>query len=409
MTRVMVTLTNPDQPLAGSYVPSTFYRRNALGFIGMTTIARRRSTSAILVGLLCAVAAFADEADSYNHVHTDSHPSSEFVLFASAEAHSFSTPASANQLNEDANAIGDAVFAINRGRFRLFGEYQLSNQEHDLERMQVGMEVVPDTVVWIGRFHQPASAWNTEHHHGRYLQTAITRPSIELWEDEQGIIPQHISGLLVDSRRPIGTNAGIQISAGAGLGTVVESTGLAEFDLLNPHTDGRRLSITGRIAYLPDYVGTTIFGLLFAHNDMPVRDGHTAVLLQANDVRQDLYGAFADWTDGPWQLHAALYDVAMELQNPGSSRAESFVAGYAQLERQLPHRLTAYVREENSSDAARSVYVQVNHPDFQLRRATLGLRWDFRRRQAVTAEFTHGDSVRADQDAFRLQWSAALP
>jgi hypothetical protein len=69
----------------------------------------------------------------------------------------------------------------------------------------------------------------------------------------------------------------------------------------------------------------------------------------------------------------------------------------------------AYVREENSTRAADSVYVRVNHPDFQLRRATVGLRWDFGRKQALTAEFTHGHSVRVNQDALRLQWSAALP
>ena len=196
---------------------------------------------------------------------------------------------------------------------------------------------------------------------------------------------------------------------GAGLGTTIGSTGLEEFDLLNPHTDGRRLSVTGRIAYLPDYVGTSGFGLLVAHNDMPVKDPETAVLMQASDVQQDLYGAFADWSSGPWQLHFALYDVAMNLQEASASRAESFVAGYAQLERQLPRRFVAYVREENSTRASDSVYVRVNHPDFQLRRGTFGLRWDFHRRQALTAEFTHGHSVRADQDAFRLQWSAALP
>lgn len=375
----------------------------------MTKYARHRVVAAILAGLLCASATYADDMDGYDHMHGGSRPSSEFVLFASLEGHEFSAPASANQLNEDANAIGDAVFAINRGRFRLFGEYQLSDEEHDLERFQVGMEVVPDTVVWIGRFHQPASAWNTEHHHGRYLQTAITRPSIELWEDEQGIIPQHLSGMLVDSRRPLGTNAGIQLALGAGLGTVVESTGLSEFDLLDPHMDGRRMSYTARIAFLPDYVGTSSYGLLFGHNDMPVRDAPTAVLLHATDVRQNVYGAYADWTDGKWQLHATLYDVSMDLEGPGVFHAESFVAGYAQLERQLPHRLTAYAREENSSDAGSSVYVRVNHPDFQLRRATLGLRWDFHRRQALTAEWSRGLSVREDQDAIRLQWSAALP
>jgi hypothetical protein len=35
----------------------------------------------------------------------------------------------------------------------------------------------------------------------RYLQTAISRPAIENWEDEEGLIPQHITGAPVESRR----------------------------------------------------------------------------------------------------------------------------------------------------------------------------------------------------------------
>ncbi len=58
----------------------------------------------------------------------------------------------------------------------MFGEFYVTPDERDLERLQFGFEFVPETVLWVGRFHQPASAWNTEHHHGHYLQTAITRP-----------------------------------------------------------------------------------------------------------------------------------------------------------------------------------------------------------------------------------------
>jgi hypothetical protein len=373
---------------------------------GMTISASFRSSAAAVIGSLCALVAFADDHEGHQ---SESHPSSEFVLFVSAEAHTFSTPALDNELNEDANFIGDAVFAVNQDRFRLFGEYQLSNAEHDLERFQVGFEAVPDTVIWVGRFHQPASAWNTEHHHGRYLQTAITRPSVELWEDEQGIIPQHITGVYVDSRRPLEENAGLQLSAGAGMGTTIERDGLEEFDLLKPNTTGRRLSLTGRVAYLPDYLGTSGFGLLLAHNDMTVQSAPTAILLRATDVRQSVFGVFANWSDGPWQIHSAVYDIEMNLEGLGSTRSEGFVAGYLQAERQLPHRFTAYGREENSTHADRSVYVLVNHPDFELRRAILGLRWDFWRHQALTVEVARGRSVTTLQNAFRLQWSAALP
>jgi hypothetical protein len=363
--------------------------------------------AALLAGLLST--SLAGASDSMDGMRDHGPHSSEFVLFLSAEAHHFTAPESGSELNEDANVIGDALLAIDRGRFRLLGEFQLSREEHDLERFQVGFEPIADTVIWLGRFHQPGSAWNTEHHHGRYLQTSVTRPSVELWEDELGIIPQHITGLMVDSRRQAGDYGGLQLAAGAGFGTTVTDRGLDPVELLDPHFGGRHVSLSGRIAYLPDFVGTSAFGLLVSRCVMPVVTNSTAALLHANGVEQTVYGGFANWNGDMWRLTSAVYGVQMNLTGMVGSRRDDFVAGYAQLERQFSHQLTAYGREENSSRAGDSVYILVNHPDFELRRATLGLRWDFWRHQALTMEAAHGQTSRAREFEYRLQWSAALP
>jgi hypothetical protein len=363
--------------------------------------------AALLAGLLSTSQACA--SDSMDGMQDHGHHSSEFVLFLSAEAHHFTAPESGSELNEDANVIGDALLAIDRDRFRLLGEFQLSREEHDLERFQVGFEPIADTVIWLGRFHQPGSAWNTEHHHGRYLQTSVTRPSVELWEDELGIIPQHITGLMADSRRQIGDYGGLQLAAGAGFGTTITNEGLDPVDLLDPHFAGRHISLSGRIAYLPDFVGTSAFGLLVSRSVMPVVTISTAALLHADRVEQTVYGGFANWNGDMWRLTSALYDVQMSLTGMVGSRRENFVAGYAQLERQFSHQLTVYGREENSSRAGDSVYILVDHPDFELRRATVGLRWDFWRHQALTMEAAHGQTSRAKEFEYRLQWSAALP
>jgi hypothetical protein len=363
--------------------------------------------AALLAGLLSTSLAWA--GDSMDGMPDHSHHSSEFVLFLSAEAHHFTAPESGSELNEDANVIGDALLAIDRDRFRLLGEFQLSKEEHDLERFQVGFEPIADTVIWLGRFHQPGSAWNTEHHHGRYLQTSVTRPSVELWEDELGIIPQHITGLMIDSRRPAGDYGGLQLAAGAGFGTTTTDKGLDPVDLLDPHFGGRHVSLSGRIAYLPNFVGTSAFGLLASRSVMPVVTNSTAALLHANRVEQTVYGGFANWNGDMWRLTSAVYGVQMNLTGMVGSRRDNFFAGYAQLERQFSHQLTVYGREENSSRAGDSVYILVNHPDFELRRATLGLRWDFWRHQALTMEAAHGQTSRAEEFEYRLQWSAALP
>jgi hypothetical protein len=47
--------------------------------------------------------------------------------------------------------------------------------------------------------------------------------------------------------------------------------------------------------------------------------------------------------------------------------------------------------------------------DITIRRAAVGLRWDYARRQALTVEFDHEVSLFERGYEARLQWSAAIP
>jgi len=353
-------------------------------------------------GCVCAQAA--DE-----HATRHEQPAKELVVFVTTEAHHISSDASAATLNEDAWFAADIVLALTRDRFRLFGEFLLTSEERDLERFQLGYEVVPNTVAWLGRFHQPASAWNTEHHHGRYLQMSITRPAIELWEDQNGIVPQHISGLLVDSRRTLGDLGGLHVSAGAGLGPRIVEGKLDPLDLLDPHEGGRHTSWTARVSYLPDYTGSSEFGVVLAQHRIPVLDQSIVNFPLANEVRQSVYGAFGHWNQEPWRVIAVVYDINVGLRGPGTARDERFVAGYVEVDRHFARGLAAYGRVENSAHAFSSAYLSGNYPDVDLRRVMLGLRWDVLPRHALTLEVGRGESVRTHQTEIRLQWSAALP
>ena len=74
---------------------------------------------------------------------------------------------------EDDVLQADMLLSLQKGPFKLFAEYLLSDHEGDLERFQLGWQLSNDTVIWIGRYHQPTSVWNHDHHHGQYLQTSI--------------------------------------------------------------------------------------------------------------------------------------------------------------------------------------------------------------------------------------------
>jgi hypothetical protein len=338
------------------------------------------------------------------------HSATEFEVFLAAEG--VAGHGQPHPRDDDPWVSADVVFGLTHEQFRVFGEYFISSEEHDLERFQVGYEVVPDTVLWLGRFHQPASAWDTEHHHGRYLQTAITRPAIENWEDEDGLIPQHITGALVESRWPIRTEAGLQFAAGAGVGPALTSTDNEPFNLLGSNRGRHGAAFMGRLAYMPDYVGISSAGLLFSHDQLFASSQVAMAALRSNHAVLTIYGAYADWTLDEWRLIGTCYYVDVGLDHPTPD--DSFTSAYLQFERRLPHQLTAFTRFEDSARMQRSRYVnqldaRSTDIDLAIRRQTGGLRWDYAPSQALTIEFGHEVSLTQRGNEVRLQWSAAVP
>ena len=132
----------------------------------------------------------------------------------------------------------------------------------------------------------------------------------------------------------------------------------------------------------------------------------------SNHAILTIYGAYADWTVEAWRFIGVGYYVDIALDRPTSD--ESFMSGYLQAERQLPHRLTAFGRIEDSSRMQDSRYVALieghtSDIDITIRRAAVGLRWDYARHQALTVEVDHEVSLSERGYEARLQWSAAIP
>src|ERR1700726_1290774 len=164
-------------------------------------------------------------------------------------------------------AIADVLYTYSRDRLRLLAEGVAATDDAEIDRFQVGWEPVQDTLVWLGKFHEPASYWNFGHDHGHYLQTAISTPAIEKWADDAGVLPENITGVLFDSRRPMGS-AGVQVSLAAGVApNPVQKDDRSYW--VRPISGGsHRVGWSARLALLPDYVGGNSFGLLGANHDL---------------------------------------------------------------------------------------------------------------------------------------------
>jgi hypothetical protein len=358
--------------------------------------------AAVLTFLSCSAVSL--PAAEPHHQHD-----SDWLIFLSGEGVGRSGFERLGPHDYDSIGRGDILLTHSTDRFRALAETVVSTEEVDVERLQIGVETSENTLIWLGRFHQPASAWNTEHHHGQYLQTAITRPSIELWEDDGGLIPQHIAGALFETRQPLGKEQGLHVAIGVGAGSLLTPDGLEPLRIFKANSGNHRLSWTARVAWLPDFLGPTSAGVLLGHNELRVAASALSIFSAVPYIKQDIYGAYLDWNVPNWRVIAAGYYVDLAWHGVGASPNEHFGAGYVQAEHQLPKSFTLFGRHENSFNAGNSRFVALQTQTFDMRRNALGVRWDFARRQALTLELARTTRLTDDFSEYRLQWSAVVP
>ena len=332
----------------------------------------------------------------------------ELLVFPSVQVVRSDGLAAPNDELDDELFSADVLLSVQEGSFRLFGEFLLTNHESDLERLQLGWEASADTTIWLGRFHQASSVWNHEHHHGQFLQASVTRPSIENWEDDGGIIPQHFLGVLVESNWHLSGGRGLNTAIGGGLAPLLTHEGLEPFDIIHPDASKHQLGFQARLTFLPDELGESAAGLLLAHNEINWEDAPPPQFATVSHVDQTVVGAFGHLMSEPWMLSAVLYYVKAEMvgATAGQGRDE-FLTGYVQAEHEVHHDVTLFARYEDTSNADEVAYLSL-FPDFVTQRAAIGVRWAIARRHALTLEIADSQTTRDHFEEFRLQWSAAL-
>jgi hypothetical protein len=331
----------------------------------------------------------------------------ELLLMPSAQAvGTFDRQAPVTEIVDEVVQI-DTLFTVQRGPFKLFGEYLVSDHEHDLERFQLGWQATQDTVVWIGRYHQPTSVWNHDHHHGQYLQTSVSRPFLDEWEDLGGILPQHFTGMLVESGHKAFGSWRLRTAIAGGLAPIITPDGLEPFDLLHPDSEHHQVGFQARASLHPGEFTESGFGLLLATDELPAI-GLTAPPIPGLDHADlKVLGAFGIYAASNWKVLATWYHVDTQLNSPTASVSGSFGVGYVEAERRLPYELTGFLRWEGSANAGEDAYLKL-FPMFVRQRNVIGLRWDFLSRQALTLQLSDTNTLDGHFSDIRLQWSAAF-
>jgi hypothetical protein len=310
-------------------------------------------------------------------------------------------------------AIADVLYTLTHERLRFLTELDVSNENAQLDRLQLGWELLPDSYIWVGKFHEPSSSWNFERDHGHYLQTAISIPAIESpakdrWGEDAGVLPENVIGILCDASHKVGDSAAVQLSVSLGVtSNPIESSNSGYW--IRPTSRGYQPpGWNVRLAMLPDSSRNTSFGLLASEHRLDTTDLVDEGLLDARAVRETVYGAYADGDWGPWALHATIYHIDFSLLETPRERTQTLVAGYLQLERRFAVEYTVFARLESSADARDADYVKVVQHHFEVRRSIAGMRWDFWRHQAITLEIARAATLSQHYSTVALQWSALI-
>lgn len=326
------------------------------------------------------------------------HAGSEFLLFpeVSLVRHSHFSPGLGLKRTEAHPAL-DIFYAHDAGQFRALAEVFISKDENEIERLQMGWRLLPETTLWVGRFHNPLGDWNSRYHHGAYVQTAISRPGIFEFEDDGGVLPMHITGVLLEGLYT-GKNHGWHYSLAAGAGPDWRD-GLQPVNLLAPGRGSHKFQTALKVAYRPDAYGVNEVGFFAGYGRIPGE----AVL--TGEIRQTVSGVYSNWGWEPVRVVAGLLFLNNRMNAPHQTHAAAR-HGYLQAEVNWRQDWTFYARVEDShgGDAYLGLF-----PDFVKQRTLAGVRYDFTPRQTLKLEVSNTHLQTAEFRQVVLQWSAVWP
>jgi len=334
----------------------------------------------------------------YSASATAADPQQEILLFLDVSQNQHIRGSS---IDDDFIPALDLIYGYSTDKFRLLTEYAISSEENEIERLQAGWVINDENVLWIGRVHTPDNYWNTTFHHGQFLQTSISRPWLDRFEDEGGPLIGHTTGLLLESDYQLNNGAGFSSKVAVGAGPHLESD-LEPFDLASPGKS-HKLTAQVSIAYIPQYLSSNQFGILASRSDISVSTQNSVAF---SNISQNIFGVFVDWSWNKSRVISAFRNITNRANN---NNQDSFWGAYVHVERSLTSRWTSYGRFDYLNGEDDSEYLGLLEQTSS-RQLTGGLRFDLTNKHAITIEVIDISATngRLNRTNILVQWSASL-
>lgn len=290
---------------------------------------------------------------------------------------------------------------LHAGKFKSLNillEMNVDELLHDInievERFQLGFDYANTHKFWIGRGHTALGYWNTEYHHGTYLQTSLSRPAATLssW-------PRHLSGVSLEGAFSR-FDEKIKYNLFTGAGPTLTDEGLEDMDIIE-FDEGHRFGIAGRLSYVPDPIDSTEMGVFLGYFEV------NSLVPEHDDFDKTVAGAFINWQEEKNRIISEFFYIKSDLSSATIKGDDYYIPWYLQYERKLTHTYTAYGRIEHMFNADDASAV-IAHENLTKKAQVIGLRYDFWKNQALTIEASSVEQTNADLDTISIKWNGVF-
>ncbi len=248
--------------------------------------------------------------------------------------------------------------------------FEADDQNHyslDVERLLLQFSPSDYFDIGVGRYHTGIGFYNNAYHHGAWFQTALGRPRLFAFEDDEGILPVHGVGITARGRIPSG-KLGLRWIAEVGNGRRYGDPEAVQVVV----DDSNYKAVNVGFLLRPERVPGLQSGLSVYHDKPASPSGR---------VNQSIIAAHVVYQNGVFEQ---LNEVVFIRNTPIGEAATSTTTGiYTQLSRRFG-RLSPYVRYEHldapQDDRLFGTLGRISGP-------SIGVRYDFRDLAALKVQW----------------------
>jgi hypothetical protein len=264
-----------------------------------------------------------------------------------------------SQLNQQLNVVGELVFESD----------ETNTIGVDLERFLLQYSPNDYFKLGVGRFHTAIGYYNTAYHHGTWLQTAVGRPFIFQFEDDDGILPIHNVGLTATGAIPSG-DLGLHYTAEVGNGRTSHSPNAEAVQNIIDENNGKAVNFA---LFARPFAWPGFEAGFSVYHDNLTPTGSANI----GEIISDVHVVY---TKAPWEF---LNEAILIHHAVSNGRTFDTPAFYTQIARQFGV-LRPYFRYQylNVSDAE-PVFIGVERQNGP----SLGVRYDFAESAAFKVQY----------------------